>query len=397
MTGLRPRTQRFTHYASYAHRDAPGIATIPEHFRANGYQTISRGKVFHNQDDSPSAWCEPAWRPASEFPGYRDPDNIAFYHEAMANAREQFYKRGPAWERYNGPDSACPDYQTTDMAMADLKCLSSGQQPFFLATGYVRPHLPFNAPAPYWAMYEGRDLPPPPDQNQPTDVSPEALHQFPELRVNYTGIPDDGPLEPDLAAHLRKGYWASTSFLDAQVGRLLHTVDELGLRDDTIVVFCVDHGWNLGEHGLWCKHCLYETSLHVPLIIRVPGRKPGVHEHAVESLGLYPTLCDLCDLPMPDHSLDGTSLVPALVDPSVRVHERTFSRHLNSESIFENGWRYSEWRDETTWEVIARTLFDHSADPGEERNLAEDKAHASVIADLSAKLPVWDSEPVCRC
>jgi arylsulfatase A-like enzyme len=283
------------------------------------------------------------------------------------------------------------------MAIADLERLVLDDKPFFLATGYVRPHLPFNAPEKYWDLYDGKDLPEVPDQVQPTDVPPAALHQFPELRVCYSGIPATGPLDNKLAATLRRGYWAATSFLDAQVGRLLAAVDRLGLRDDTIVVFCVDHGWNLGEHGLWCKHCVYETSLNVPLVFRVPGKRSGVHEHAVENLGIYPTLCELCELPLPEHTLEGTSLVPALDNPDAIVHERTFSRHMNSESIYEGGFRYSEWRDETTWEVTAQTLFDHRTDHGEERNLAEDGAHADVMADLSSKLPVWESEPVCRC
>jgi arylsulfatase A-like enzyme len=371
MTGLRPQTQRFTHYASYAHRDAPGIVTLPEHFRRHGYRTLSRGKVFHNREDSPAAWCEPAWRPADEFPGYRDPDNAAYFREAFAKFGEGVgYARGPAYERFQGPDSSCPDYQTTDYAIYDLEHLARSGERFFEAVGYVRPHLPFNAPESCWALYDGKDLPDAPPQEQPTDVPPEALHQFGELRLNYTDIPATGPLDRKLAATLRRGYWAATSFLDAQIGQLLAAVDRLGLRDDTIVVFCVDHGWNLGEHGLWCKHCVYETSLHVPLIFRVPGLKPGVHEYPVESLNLYPTLCDLCEIPRPEHALEGVSMQTSLRSPDIPVQERTFSRHMNSETVYENGLRYSEWRDEQTWQVTARTLFDQTVDPGEERNLA---------------------------
>lgn len=386
LTGVRPLPDRFTDYFSRADQDAPGIVTLAQHLRRHGYTTLSRGKVLHDPADSPAAWSDPTWVPPHALRPYRSPEHVKGFYESFQRVGTGVINcRGPAFECYRGPDSVYPDYQTTDMAMADLRRLASGNGPFFLAVGYTATHLPFNAPQRHWDLYDRDDLPEPPDQTQPADVPAEALHQFMELRVNYSDIPRQGPLDRDLARTLRRGYWATVSYLDEQVGRLLDELDRLKLAEDTIVVFTADHGWNLGEHGLWCKHCLYDTSLRVPLMIRVPGRRPGVHEEPVESLNLYPTLCRLCDLPDPEHRLEGVSMVPVLEQPGRPLGRPTFSRYFDGESVWFEGMRYSEWRSEGL--MVARTLFDHRTDPGELTNLAEDPAWAREVARRAAMVP----------
>jgi iduronate 2-sulfatase len=386
-TGARPLPDRFVDYFARADEDMPEVAIIPRHLRDHGWHTVSRGKVLHYNEDSPSAWCEPAWRPADSFPGYRDPDNIAFYEEMLRRiaATHQQQPRGPAVEVVHEPEASCPDYQTADTAIADLTRLAKNGRPFFLGAGFLRPHLPFSAPRRYFDLYDRERLPLPVAGERPTDVPAEALHRFPELRIHYTGIPEDDVLPEPLVRELRHGYFASVSFLDAQVGRLLAAVDDLGLRNDTIVVFSVDHGWNLGEHGLWCKHCMYETSLRIPLMLRVPGRTPGRCQNLVDNLDLYPTLCELLDIPPPAHALDGISLVPTLDDPSSPTKNHSFSRYHAGESVRNDRYRYSQWRRDGT--VVGRTLFDHASDPGEARNLAENPDHAAIVDELAAVMP----------
>ncbi len=389
-TGARPRRERFIDYWARADEEMPEAAVLPEHLRRNGYHTVSRGKVLHTRADSPQAWCEPAWRPAHEHPGYRDPDNVAVQLENLrkAAANGQRLPRGPAWEMIDGPESQCPDHQTADYVIQDLDRLAGGDQPFFLAAGFVRPHLPFSVPRRYFDRYDRDALPMPACPQPPSDVPDAALHRSPELRLHYEGIEDQDPLSEPLTRSLRHGYFAAVSFLDEQIGRVLTAVDRLGLRDDTIVAFTVDHGWNLGEHALWCKHCLYETSLRVPLMLRVPGRRPGRCDSIVDNLDIYPTFCELLDLPEPEHGLDGHSLVPTLEDPGASVRTHSQSRYHLGRSVRTDRYRYSRWEDASGFH--GHTLFDHAEDPDEANNLANDPTHAAVVAEHLHLLPGMD-------
>ncbi len=387
MSGLRPLPDRFVTYFTTTHEDAPSTVTLPEHLRRQGYYTVSRGKVFHHRVDSPAAWSEPAWRPPHEFPGYIDPDDAAYQQRML---REEIVtgeqrQRGPAWEVIDTPLSCCPDHQTADYAIAELSRLSRARTPFFLAAGFVRPHLPFIVPRRFWELYDRDDLPLPPLPEPPTDVPPDAWHNSPELRKMYRDIPDIDPIGESTTRLLRHGYFAAVSFLDHEIGRLLGALDDLGLTDDTIIMFTVDHGWNLGEHGLWCKHCLYETSLRIPLIVRAPGVTPGPTRALVDNLDIYPTLCDLLDLPRPDHELPGRSMVPLLDDPTAAIKDHSLSRYHHGESVRTDRYRYSEWRRDGR--VVGRTLFDHASDPDEGRNLADDPAHGATATELAELLP----------
>jgi len=213
------------------------------------------------------------------------------------------------------------------------------------------------------------------------------MHNWAELRAYY-GIPPTGPLSGAMARHLIHGYYACTSYVDALVGRLLAELDGLGLRQETVVVLWGDHGWNLGEHGLWCKHCNFETSVHVPMIFRAPGmagngrRSNGL----TEFVDIYPTLSDLCGLPLPDH-LEGRSLAPLLGDPDAAWNEAAYSQYPRGRvmgySTRTRRYRYTEWINTYTGQVHGRELYDHDSDPGENVSLALRPEYRDLIAELS--------------
>jgi iduronate 2-sulfatase len=289
MTGLRPARNRFLTYFTWADEDAPGITTLPKHFRNNGYQTISNGKIFHHETDASNSWDE-IWHPKSSSKSWRDyalPENIG--------ADSSGTKRGAPVERAELADNGYKDGKTAEKVIQDLKKLKEQDKPFFLAAGFLKPHLPFNAPEKYWAIYDGKvSLP---DNNYPPENAPkESIHAFGELRA-YAGVPEKGPVTDEMALELIHGYYACVSYTDAQIGLVLDALEELELEESTIVILWGDHGWNLREHGLWCKHCNYETSLHTPMIVKVPGTKQvNSTREIVEYVDIYPTLCELAGL-----------------------------------------------------------------------------------------------------
>ena len=210
------------------------------------------------------------------------------------------------------------------------------------------------------------------------------MHQFAELR-HYHSVPQEGPLPESLARKLVHGYYACVSYVDAQFGRILDTLDNLVLKDDTVVVLWGDHGWQLGEHGLWCKHCNFKTSLHAPLIVRAPELEGGKTTCALtEFVDIYPTLCELAGLRLPEH-LEGKSCVPLLFDPNLPWKHAIFSRFNNGDSIKTDRYCYTEWSDDEG-KRYARMLYDHDKDPDENVNLSERPEYEQVVNELSQRL-----------
>lgn len=394
LTGIRPTPQRFLEASTWVDEDAPDVPTLIEHLRDHGYITVGNHKVFHHAGDRRGAWHAHN-DGLGQFPGPYHTDAANRLGAAgQARAMEAGHrrpKRGPATECADIPDTAQQDGVCAEWAIRQLHGLVRRDQPFALCYGSVNVHLPFKAPKRYWDLYDRDALPLPGHQEPPTDVPPAALHNYGELR-NYGDIPDDGPVDDASARQLVHGYRAGVSYLDAQVGKLLDTLDELGVADNTIVVLWVDHGFNLGEHGLWCKHCLYETSLHVPLIIRAPGRTAGTSVRTVvENLDVYPTVCELLGLAQPAH-LKGRTLTPLIDDPAAPRDAYAVSRFRNGDSIRTQRYRYSQLQDEQG-NPAGCTLFDLEADPGETRNLADDPSHAEVARDLHQRLKQISSDP----
>ncbi|MEM8913775.1 MAG: sulfatase-like hydrolase/transferase [Planctomycetota bacterium] len=389
MTGIRPAKDRFRTYTSRADQDAPGVTTLNTHFKNNGYTTISLGKVFHNPADSAEGWSEPAVRPNA------DRYITTASRDAMvkdAKGRE----RGPSWE--NGgdtPDDTYTDGVIANRAIARLRQLAKqSNEPFFLAVGFTKPHLPFVAPGRYFEKYPTSDVRMPDNYYPPQDAPEGAVHQSGELR-SYSDIPKKGVIPEAKARELIRGYHAATSYTDAHIGRLLDAYDELGLSENTIIVMWGDHGWNLGEHTMWCKHSCFETSLRAPLIFVTPDsmnlRTGATSSSLVEFIDIYPTLCELSGLPLPRY-LDGQSIVPVLEDPSTQIKDCAVSRFSNGDSICTDRFRYTTYRDEQG-HTTGHMLYDHDADPEENVNVADEAKYAEVVRELESRLSLVMGKP----
>jgi arylsulfatase A-like enzyme len=375
MTSIRPARNRFVTHLAWADKEAPGRVTLNTHFQANGYHTVSLGKIFHHSTDSKAGWSEEPWKPKG--PQYRLPENVRIQE---ANAKD----RGPAYEMAEVDDTDYGDGKLAERAIADLQRLSQGDKPFFLAVGFFKPHLPFVAPKKYWDLYDRETIQLPPNFEPPVGAPAASLHNSGELR-NYAGIPAQGPLPEDLARTLIHGYYACVSYTDAQIGKLLAEVDRLGLKDDTIVILWGDHGWNLGNHGLWCKHSCYESSLHAPLILRVPGKTSGQKTpRVVEFIDVYPTLCQLCDLPLPSH-VQGRSLVPLIESPEAPWTDLAISRFGNGDSIRNSDLRYTEYTN-AQGGSLGRMLYENPTAEGETKNVVKAPKHADAVSELKETL-----------
>jgi iduronate 2-sulfatase len=443
LTGLRPRTLKIEHIDTFFRDTVPEVVTLPQLFKQHGYHTSYVGKVFHgNQTDDANSWTRR--RVGAGGPGgggYQLPASQAIVKQRREAALVQFgtveggMAGGPAWEAADRPDNAYVDGQTADVAVAALRELKG--TPFFLGVGFVKPHLPFVAPQKYFDLYDPATLPLARTPEPPQGAPAIARHSSFELRTR-TGVPTAGPIDEATARQLLHAYAACVSFIDAQVGRILAELDALGLGDNTIVVLWGDHGWHLGEYGIWGKATNYEVGTRVPLIIRAPGLAGNGRATAaiVESLDIYPTLCALAGLPAPQ-AIEGESLVPVLKDPrthgknyalsefpspalrewaarplspsmrqtlfgplierveatlarehGARYDRKTFEDQVKGYSIRADRHRCTVWIDrrQPDGEPLAVELYDHAVDPGETRNLAAQPEHRATVARLRALL-----------
>jgi arylsulfatase A-like enzyme len=341
--------------------------------------------VYHHHTSDAGSWSEAPWKVRPETHQW----HLIPESWQSAKGRAQLQKRGGKWrsiscESAEVPDEAYPDGQIAAQAVRKLGELKQKKDPFFMAVGFLRPHLPFNAPKKYWDMYTPDEVKLADNPFRPEGAPEIAFHEWPELRF-FPDIPKKGPLSDEKARELIHAYYACTSYADAQVGKVLDELDRLGLAESTVVVLWGDHGWNLGEHGLWCKHSVFETSLRAPLIIRAPGMKRGQAADAlVEFVDMYPTLADLCGLNAPEH-LEGSSLRPLLENKNAPWKAAVFSRWQWGESIRTERYRYSEWYD-PKGKALARMLYDQQQDPHENENIAEQAGCRKTVAELSKTL-----------
>ena len=379
MTSLRPTPDRFRNYLTRVDHDAPDVISLPAFFKQHGYTTLSNGKIYHHQNDDLRGWSKPPWRPEKRSISWMKAENHATEEEGR-------WKNGPPVEAADVPDAEYPDYQICSKTIADLDGLAKQDTPFFLACGFYRPHLPFVAPQKYWDLYPGRSIPLATNDYFPRDLDHVFRYTWGELR-SYRGIPGKGPVSEEAARQLVRGYRASVSFIDAQIGRLLDALARLDLQEDTIIVLWGDHGWQLGEHGFWCKHTNFEVATRVPLIISAPHM---LHNKAckrlVETIDVYPTLCQLAHIPPPAH-MQGKSLVPLLLNTDAMHKGLVFTRWGGGDAVRNDRYRYMEMRsDGGRGKLTGKALFDLQADPGENQNLAGQVAYAQVQRKLEAQL-----------
>lgn len=376
LTGVYPRyPDRFVAFDAWASRDAPDAIPVSQWFTDHGYHTVSNGKVFHNLRDHNSTWSEYPWRVHPE--GYgKDWAEYnkweVWMNDASGRTIHPKTMRGPFCEAAEVPDSAYDDGKGALKTVADLERLRNTGQPFFIACGFWRPHLPFNAPKKYWDLYRRENIPLADNRFRPEGLPKQVQGSreiFAYARVKDT---DDEAFQRE-AKH---GYYASVSYVDAQVGLILNALDSLGLADNTIVVLLGDHGWHLGEHTFWGKHNLMDRATRVPLIVRVPGIKPGKVRYTAEFVDLYPTLCELCGLDEPHGQLDGRSLVPSLHGNRETTGKHAYIQWEGGDNAVNERYNYAEWPERGS---NARMLFDHKTDPQENRNRASDKRYRKVI------------------
>jgi iduronate 2-sulfatase len=387
MTSLRPTPRRFVSYTARADKETPGVTTLNTQFNLNGYTTISLGKIFHFPEDNLAGWSEKPWRPSGS--DYHDDVRL---RRAISDHRKKFPRqqkqiRGPAFESADAADDSYRDWQNATRAMDHLQRFSKQpDQPFFLSVGFFKPHLPFCAPKKYWDLYDFDSIDIPENYGPPAGAPDGAVHPSGELRA-YAGIPPTGPVDRETARRLIHGYYACVSFIDAQLGRVLKTLDDCGLADNTIVVLWGDHGWQLGEHGMWNKHSCFETSMHTPLLISAPGMPRGSRTPALtEFIDIYPTLCELAGIEIPKH-VEGTSLVPLLRDPSAAGKTRAVGRFTIGDTIRTDRYRYSEYRDDRgLGKLTGRMMYDHLHDPDENLNVVDLDANQSTVDKISKDL-----------
>jgi iduronate 2-sulfatase len=394
ITGRRPDTIRVWDLKTHFRQATPDVITLPQHFKKHGYHTRSIGKILHG--GGPPAKDPPSW---SEEPLYDVARDASVRYASPRNLAKGGLKRDSV-EAVDVPDNAYIDGIVCDAALQALRERGERPEPFFLAVGFRKPHLPFCAPKKYWDLYEREQVPAPSSDSHPEGAPELATRSWRELE-GYQDIPDTGQVSAQKMAELRHGYYACVSYIDALVGRLLDELAELGLSENTVITLWGDHGFHLGEQGLWTKANNYELATRAPLLLSVPGQpNAGATTDAlVEFVDLYPTLVEACGLPTPD-GLEGISMMPLLDNPARPWKSAVFSqyprdfkqsRHDGHGDIMgyaarTERHRYVEWREWETGKVVAQELYDHSVDPGEMTNLATSPESVGLVEELGEVL-----------
>lgn len=379
LSGLRPiPSKRYKDWNCRLDLEGQGVMSLPQYLKNNGYQTISNGKVMHVQDDSPEAWTEPAWRSeGNRGAGFHD---YNIYHDWVDNASAALVKdkKGPFYEFADVNDKGYHDGQITEKTINDLKRFSKENKPFFIAAGFWRPHLPFNAPKKYWDLYERKSIALANNRFHPNNA-PEMLKGSKEILGQYTansGFPDSEEFHR-LAIH---GYLASVTYIDAQIGKLMSEIKTQGLWENTIIIILGDHGFHLGEHNFWGKHNTMDVSVKAPLIIRNPNFKSNKLNHNIEFIDLYPSICEMVSLPIPNHC-EGKSLNAIMKNPKKLHKSFIFTSFENAYAVKYHDFLYTEWN-----EGKQNMLYNHKNDIQENNNVADKTRYKKLVKTLHLKL-----------
>jgi arylsulfatase A-like enzyme len=408
MTSRYPDQTRVWDLQTQMRKMDPGIVSLPQYLRKFGYRTAATGKVFDTSSvdddrDKPS-WSVP----------YGKPWDIRYYNEETGKPAAYFYASQEAKDTiakleaeaaqlgvdemehiraHYFPPVECADVPTdayTDGAIAKvgielLDQLAAGDPPFFLAVGFNRPHLPFNAPREFWDLYDPEALSLAPFQQKATGSPDIAYHNYDELR-SYTGIPESGPLPEETQLELIHGYYTATSYIDHLIGLLINRLDELGLSDRTAIVLWGDHGWHLGDHQLWCKHSNFEQATRSPMIISYPGQpNPGTSTGSpTEFTDIAPSICEMAQVEIPAY-FEGESLIPLMEDTLAVIRNGSLSQYPRNGrmgySLRTERYRYTKWVN-SDGSHYASELYDYREDPLETIDYSENPDYGSIVSQL---------------
>lgn len=386
LTGLRPETigiySLFTPLRS-VHKE---MVTLPQVFKEQGYTTVSVGKVYHHGNDDAESWSILTPR---EQNSWVKPENLAIIDSLKKSGSKK--TNGPAFENADVADEGYKDGRAVNKAIDILQKIKN--EKFMMIVGLTKPHLPFNAPKKYWDLYNKADFLVPAKQ-APTDVASLALPKWGELRA-YHGIPEEGFIDDQTTKNLIHGYYASVSYMDAQMGKVMDELTRLDLRKNTIVVFMSDHGYKLGEYGTWCKHSNFEIDVNVPFIVSretsYANRKTNVSSDAlIENIDVFPTLAAACGIKTP--TLEGESILPLLDNPTMQWDEAAFSLYPKGKNIIgltctDGVLRYTEWWDTKAQTLIENELYLNQPNYMEiTANLVKNKAYAKDITRMASLL-----------
>lgn len=391
MSGQYPSTTGIMDLWTPLTKAVPDAMSLPRYFKERKYVTYSFGKVYHHTRDDQKSWDTIKPKPESVYANRQTLRAIKQREEegkknGVSPEELRILSKGPAIEMADVKDEAYPDGKIAQQAIEALQ--QNSNKPFFMCVGLTKPHLPFAAPKRYWDLYD-REQFSVPERSLPTDAPSLAFTIWGELRA-YAGIPSTGNLSDAQTKELKHGYAASISFTDAQVGKVLAEVDRLGLRDNTIIVLWGDHGYKLGEYGAWCKHTNLELDTHVPFIVSAPGFAPGKRSNAlVEMIDIFPTLAQLTGGDIPE-SCEGKSIRPVLENPEMPFRPFALSMYPRGKtvgySLRTDRWRYTEWINSETKQIMFRELYDHQDSPIAMENLAQRPEHQELVSRLSTQV-----------
>ncbi|WP_345954364.1 sulfatase [Mucilaginibacter sp. PAMB04168] len=388
MTGKKPDHTKVWNLTTHFRKALPNVITMPEYFKSNGYYARQIGKIYHD----PKA--------AQDARSWSVPELFAVTTNLGKYVLDSNLVRAPkanAAEAANVADSAYIDGMVANAAIKELQLVQ--KKPFFLAVGFRRPHLPFSAPLKYWNNNAGKVFPLSTDTAAGLHVPRYSIHHSVELR-GYQDIPDLGPINKELSAELIKGYYTAVSFTDEQIGKVLSELSRLKLDQSTIVVILSDHGFHLGEHGMWGKTTNSKIDTRVPLIIYDPSqtKAPRATVATVELVDLYATLSDLCGLPIP--KTDGQSFANIIKGKPYLGRGMAFSQFpddmkfdqqpkVMGYAIHNNRFGYTEWIDVPTGKVLAQELYDYHADPAENANVAAKPKYRRQVAFFHQQVDLY--------
>lgn len=368
MTGMLPTAKRFVGNCRMD-VDVPTAMTLPEVFREAGYTTLSNGKIYHALDDmAEKSWSEAPWQPR---------DNMRSFDPETTRRLSKTKQRGRIYEAPDVADDAYPDGEIAQKTIKDLQRLKQEGKPFFLACGFFKPHMPFYAPKKYWDLYPRDSIQLATNRQRPAHA-PKQLTGSSEFRSYH--LADLDPNSDEFHRMMRHGYLACTSYADKLTGDVLAELARLGLADNTIVVIWGDHGWHLGEHNFWGKHNTMHLATRVPLIVKVPGKKPGVTSSLVETTDLFPSLCALAGITTPA-TVQGRDFTALLDAPQQPFHAAAYSRFLSADAVITDRFSYTSYENGKS-----EMLYDLIKDPRENKNVAGDPKHAETVATMKKLL-----------